>query len=178
MRARSRLSIFALLLLLTGSAARADQTWNGEWTDPHGVGLGIAAGANIPSNGNIDFKASPNWGFFVDIPLLDSFHITPSTLLYKLRDQNGNGSSATDVSLNFKFNIPLHRLDIFAGITAGITSTVSIDPHVGVLAGVTFRLLPNLGLFAQLNYKYILRDENVGGNISDFQIYAGPMFRF
>ncbi len=167
----------AAAALLVALPARAQSSWNGEWVDPHGVGLGVAAGVAVP-NGTPDFQAALNWGFFVDIPILNSFHITPSTLLYQLRDQNGVGSRATDVSLNFKFTVPLGRIDVFAGVTAGLTSTESIDPHAGVLAGLTVHLLPNLGVFAQVNYKYIIRDDNVGGNVRDLQLYAGPLFRF
>src|SRR4051812_12951427 len=87
----------AVLALAFTAPARADSRT---------VGLGVAAGVAVP-NGKPDFAASMNWGFFVDIPLLNTFHITPSTMLYKLRDSTGAGSSATDVSLNFKFVIPL-----------------------------------------------------------------------
>ena len=42
------------------------------------------------------------YGFYVDIPLISTFHITPSSELYKFADQN-----ATDFDLAFKFIIPL-----------------------------------------------------------------------
>ena len=164
---RFGLAAAAVVWTLAG-AARADNRT---------VGLGVAAGVAVP-NGKPDFSASLNWGFYVDIPLLSTFHITPSTLLYKLRDSSGAGSSATDVSLNFKFVIPLGPIGIFAGVTAGLTSTQSIDPHAGVLAGLSIGLLPNLDVFAQANYKFIIRDDNAGGNVRDLQIYAGPLFHF
>ena len=70
------------------------------------VGLGISLGTalaegstpNIPNSGG---STSFNWGFYVDMPLLDTFHITPSSELYRLQDQN-----ATDIDLAFKFIVP------------------------------------------------------------------------
>ncbi len=181
MRTRIALALAVALLAATAPARANPQPWNGSWNTASGVGLGVAIGADIPSSAR-DFKVSPDWGFFVDIPLLESFHITPSTMLYTLRPSNsavnGPGSQATDVSLNFKFNIPVNRVDIFAGVTVGITSTESLDPHMGLLAGATYHFLPNLGLFAQVNYKYLFRSDDVGGNVHNVQIYAGPMFRF
>jgi hypothetical protein len=148
-----------------------------QFSQARGVGLGVAAGVSVP-NGTPDFQSSLNWGFYVDIPLLYTFHITPSTMLYKLRDSAGVGSSATDVSVNFKFIVPLGPVAPFFGVTAGLTSTLSIDPHAGILAGVALRALPNVDLFGQVNYKVILRDGNAGGNVRDLQISAGPLFKF
>ena len=163
------LALLSLMLFANPAAAQTAQA--------HGVGLGVAAGVDVP-NGTPDFQASPNWGFYVDIPLIQTFHITPSTMLYKLRDANGVGSSATDVSLNFKFIIPLGPMDVFFGATFGLTSTESIDPHAGALAGIDFDLISNIAIFVQANYKYVIRDDNVGGNVRNLQLYAGPLFKF
>jgi hypothetical protein len=149
-----------------------------------GVGLGVGAGVAVPSASGSDlvhpdFKAGFNWGFFVDIPLLYTFHITPSTLVYKMVDNTGAATTqATDVSLNFKFIIPIGIIEPFAGVTAGLTSTNHIDPHAGLLAGVGVGILPNLEIFAQVNYKFIIRDNDVGGNVKNLQIWAGPLYKF
>ena len=50
--------------------------------------------------------------------------------------------------------------------------------HAGILAGISINLFPNLDIFAQANYKFIIRDDNVGGNVRDLQVYAGPLFKF
>src|SRR5215467_2034836 len=133
----------ALLATLASSSAFAQA---------RGVGLGVGAGVAVPSASGTDalkpdFKAGFNWGFFVDIPLLYTFHITPSTLVYKMTDNNAANmgaytTQATDVSLNFKFIIPVGPIAPFAGVTAGLTSTQHIDPHAGVLAGVGVSVLP------------------------------------
>jgi hypothetical protein len=152
--------------------------------DGRGVGLGVGAGVAVPTSSGSslakpDFKAALNWGFFVDIPLLYTFHITPSTLLYRLKDSKTDTSAAaTDVSLNFKFIVPVGPIELFGGVTAGLTSSTKVDPHAGILAGFGFSILPNLEIFAQANYKFILRDDDVGGNVRDLQIYAGPLFKF
>ena len=114
------------------------------------VGLGISLGAavaegstpNIPNSGG---SMSFNWGFYVDIPLLYTFHITPSSELYKLQDQN-----ATDIDLAFKFIVPLSTLAVYAGWFRGSTAVTNVlDPHVGVLGGATFQLVSNLDVFLQ-----------------------------
>lgn len=141
---------------------------------PRGVGLGLGLGAALPHDGH-GFDPALSWGFYVDIPLISTFHITPSTLVYTLKRPGQDGISATDVSLNFKFMVPLGPLELFAGLTAGLTSTQDLDPHVGGLAGAQFRVLPNVDVFAQANYRVILIGDR---NIRDLMIYAGPIFRF
>lgn len=142
-----------------------------------GVGLGVGAGVAIPDDkSEVRFDPALNWGFFVDIPLISTFHITPSTLVYQL-DRKGADRSihATDVSLNFKFMIPLGPLEPFFGVTAGLTTAEALNPHVGALAGLSIHLLPNIDLFAQVNYKLLIVDQ---ANIRDLNVYAGPLFRF
>jgi hypothetical protein len=139
-----------------------------------GVGLGAGVGVAVPHEGAVDFNAALNWGFFVDIPLLYTFHITPSTLLYEFANDT-NSVRATDVSLNFKFIIPLGPLSVFAGLTGGLTSTNNLDPHAGVLGGLSINLISNLDVFAQVNYKIIIRED---ANVRNLDIFAGPLFRF
>jgi hypothetical protein len=138
------------------------------------VGLGFGAGVSAASLGDLSLKTAFNWGFYTDIPLLSTFHITPSTMLYNLATPIGV-QAATDVSLNFKFMIPIGPLDLFAAATVGVTSRDRIDPHVGGLAGASINIISNIDLFVQLGYKIVIAD---GGNIKDFQASAGPLFRF
>jgi hypothetical protein len=152
---------------------------------PQPVGIGVGAGFALPNGSYKDVvtgaenisKVAFNWGFYTDIPLLSTFHLTPSTLLYHLTPDTPGARDipATDVSLSFKFMIPLGPVEPFAGVTAGVTSTDHLDPHVGLLGGVSVNILANIDIFAQVSYKLILAD---GGNIKNFQAFAGPLFRF
>lgn len=142
---------------------------------PRGVGLGAGAGVAVPHGGDLSYNPSINWGFYVDIPIVSTFHITPSTLLYNLNPDNADGLAATDVSLNFKFMIPLSFMELFFGVTAGLTSTDDLDVHAGGLAGVSFNLVSNVDIFAQFDYRVQLtRDDNVRYAMA----FAGPLFRF
>ena len=122
--------------------------------NPVGLGLsfGIAdASGSTPSIPNTGGSLSFNWGFYVDIPIMYTFHITPSSELYKLQDQN-----ATDIDLAFKFFVPLSGFALYAGAAPGITAvSTALDPHVGVLLGVTFQLVSNLDFFLQGKYNIV-----------------------
>ncbi|MBI4816710.1 MAG: hypothetical protein HY791_10655 [Deltaproteobacteria bacterium] len=140
------------------------------------VGLGVGIGLALPdSDTDVELSPALGWGFYTDIPLLSTFHITPSTIVYRLDPKAGSGVSATDVSLNFKFIVPLGPLDIFAGVTTGVTSANNLTPHLGALAGASFNLIKNLDVFVNANYRITIKDE---GNVRNFQIYVGPLFRF
>lgn len=154
------LSITALCLAAPAAAEASDS-----------VGLGVAAGVAVPHGGGLpSTEAVANWGFSVDIPILETFAISPSTYLYRVNDR-----AATDVSINFKFIVPLGRLEIFGGVTAGITTAEAFDPHVGALGGAELQLISNLGVYAQVNYRVLLQD---GEDTRDLMVFAGPMFRF
>jgi len=137
------------------------------------VGLGVGAGLAYPQ-ADTPFKLAPAWGFYTDIPLLSTFHITPSALVYSLNPKDGGEQSATDISINFKFMVPMNRLDLFAGVTAGVTSTTKLKPHMGFLAGASMNLFANIDAFINVNYKYVAQDTVV----HDIQVFAGPLFRF
>jgi hypothetical protein len=146
------------------------------------VGLGVGAGIALPSSSlqNLSFDPAFNWGFYTDIPLISSFHISPSALVYKLSPSNsGAGSTyATDMTLSFKFMITTPFVEPFFGLSAGLTASNTSDPHVGLLGGVSFHLIANLEAFAQATYRIVLRDQMNGGNVHDIQLFAGPLFRF
>ena len=137
--------------------------------DRSSVGLGVSVGAAWPqassdhvSVGSLpeidDWATSFNWGFYVDIPIIWTFHITPSAELYKFGDEN-----ATDIALAFKFIIPVWKLDLYVGCVPGLTA-VGNDTlfHVGGVAGVSFNLFSTLDLFVQAMYKVMfVSDHNV-----------------
>ncbi|MEQ9503348.1 MAG: hypothetical protein RIT81_41190 [Deltaproteobacteria bacterium] len=157
---KKALVLGALALALAPQAAHAAQS----------VGLGVGAGVAVPHGQALRTDAALNWGFHVDIPILDSFAISPSMYLYRV-----NGASATDVSVNFKFVIPLGRLDLYGGVTAGLTNIDRIEPHVGALAGVELVLVSNLDVFVQASYRTMLQE---GDDTRDLMVFAGPVFRF
>ncbi len=140
------------------------------------VGLGISLGAALaegstPNISNSGGSMSFNWGFYVDIPLLYTFHITPSSELYRLADQN-----ATDIDLAFKFIVPLSSFAIYAGIVPGLTAVSNVlDPHIGVLGGATFQLVSNLDVFLQGKYNVVF---DGGQNLQIFHVNAGILFKF
>jgi hypothetical protein len=156
----------AALTLITAAALAAQS----------GVGLGVSAGAAFPEGATADiasddWEASLNWGFYVNIPLLTSFAITPSSELYKLGEEN-----ATDMALAFKFIVPLPSFDLYAGFVPGLTAVGSrTAPHVGAVAGGSFALVSNLDMFVQGKYKILFDGSE---NIRVLHVNAGVLFRF
>ena len=160
-------------ILLANGTARADKDQ---------VGLGIALGASWPVTssgikGGLE-GISFDWGFFVDIPLVSAFHITPSAMLYQLKVKD-EWRSVTDVDINFKFIVPLGFMSLHAGILAGLTSGADEDantltPHGGLLAGAAFNLVSNLEAFVLVNYKVLFHNL---GKVNDLHTYAGLMIR-
>jgi hypothetical protein len=148
------------------------------WSQASGdsVGLGISFGAVFPngSTPNItstDWKTSLNWGFYVNIPLIYTFHLTPSSELYKFDGQN-----ATDMSIAFKFIVPLSRFDLYAGFVPGLTAVTDVTaPHVGVLVGGNFPLISNLDFFIQGKYKWLFEG---GENLRVLHANVGVLFNF
>jgi hypothetical protein len=140
------------------------------------IGLGIALGAAFPAGRtpeiqSTDWRGSFNWGFYVNIPLIYTFHLTPSAELYKLDDQN-----ATDMAIAFKFIVPLSRFSVYAGAVPGLTAVGGVTAaHVGVLAGSSLQLVSNLDLFVQGKYKWLFQGEQ---NIRVLHLNAGLLFNF
>jgi hypothetical protein len=166
-----RHAIFALSMLVSTQA----------FANAKNVGLGVAVGgAYSPStvkNGDTerDVGAGFAWGFFVDIPLLDTFYISPASMLYTF--DLGNGAEpVTDVDLNFKFIVPIGDLHVGAGVTAGLTSAAAeYRGHYGALGYLSYNLVANLDAFLLAQYK---RFEVRGEPIDDLHGYIGGMFRF
>jgi len=140
------------------------------------VGLGISAGVTFPQGDtpkitSEDWKAALNWGFYVNIPLIYTFHLTPSSELYKLQNQN-----ATDMSIAFKFIVPLSRLDLYAGFVPGLTAIGEVTAfHVGVLVGGNFPLISNLDFFVQGKYKWLFEGSE---NLRVLHANVGVLFNF
>lgn len=132
------------------------------------VSLAISLGP-VMNQSELENGYSFSGGFYTDIPLLETFHITPSTTIYRF-----NEFSQTNVSLSFKFLVPMQRFDLMTGLTAGLTSSKTIFPHVGFFGGITFPLISNLSWFVSANYLYQF-DASTMHNIS---VNTGPLFRF
>ena len=173
---RKLLVVTASLLLCASSAAHAQRRATKQ------VGLGVAAGASWPMaseaiQGGLS-GASFDWGFFVDIPLVAAFHITPSAMLYRLK-VNDNWHSVTDIDLNFKFIVPIGPMSLHAGVLMGLTSGADLDPkvltpHSGVLGGVALELVSNLEGFVMVNYKMLFHELE---RVNNLHTYAGVMIR-
>jgi hypothetical protein len=140
------------------------------------VGLGISAGVTLPQGStaeiqSTDWKMALNWGFYVNIPLIYTFHLTPSSELYKFEDQN-----ATDMSIAFKFIVPLARFDLYAGFVPGLTAVGDVTAfHVGLLVGGNFPLISNLDFFIQGKYKWLFKG---GENLRVLHANVGVLFNF
>ena len=157
-----------LLLVLTSLSTTAKAHFPPRNTPGSSVALGITTGPmlNTSSRGT---EASFSGGFYTDIPLLDTFHITPSTTVYRTNNQ-----SQTDISINFKFVVPANKFRIMTGISAGLTSNDTLIPHVGVFGGASFHFVSNLDWFVNVSYLHQFSQptsHSVG-------ITTGPLFRF
>jgi hypothetical protein len=140
------------------------------------VGLGVAVGMAFPQGNtadipNADAQPSFNWGFYVNIPIISTLQLTPSSELYKF-----DSEAATDMALAFKFIVPLSRFDLYAGFVPGLTAVGTVvAPHVGILAGFSMPLVSNLDLFVQGKYKWLFQGAD---NLRVFHVNAGVLFNF
>ena len=140
------------------------------------VGLGLSVGAAVPQGStasvpSTDGLFSFNWGFYVNIPLVSTFHITPSSELYKFNTQN-----ATDVDIAFKFIVPLGTFDVYAGVAPGLTAVAdALLVHLGGIGGVSFPIVSNLSAFAQVKYTVLFEGAR---NMDVTHLNAGILFSF
>ena len=161
---------FLVALLAIPAAASSEKS---------SVGLGVAIGVSFPEGKDTeevpvdDWAASFNWGFYVNIPLIYTFHLTPMAELYKFGDQN-----ATDIALGFKFIIPAWVLDLYVGFVPGLTTVGEVTaPHVGGAVGCAFNLFSNLDFFIEGKYKVMFNlDEDT--NITVLHANAGILYHF
>lgn len=140
------------------------------------VGLGVFFGVAFPQGSSTDVPStdwaiSANGGYYVNIPLISTFHLTPSSELYKI-----GAANATDFSLACNFIVPLSDLRIFVGFVPGITAVrEKLDIHVGALGGFSLNIVSNLDLFAQVKYIFIFEGNQ---NIRVLHANAGILFNF
>ena len=147
------------------------------YAEPSGVGLGVAAGVNLADADEVDLDTSFSWGFFVDIPLLETFYITPAATLYQI-GEGDNRSAITDIDLNFKFIVPIGALSLGVGVTAGLTTGLGdYQPHYGLLGYFGFNIVANLDLFAIAQYKRLTTSDGLP-DYNNIHIFGGAMFRF
>lgn len=144
-------------------------------TPSNAVSLGISIGPTFPAGNGVnittDNVTSFNWGFYVNIPLVYAFDVMPSAEVYKFKDQQ-----ATDIDLAFKFLVPINDFSIYAGIVPGLTAVSTVlDPHVGILAGASYRLVSNLSGFLQGKYNFVFDSDR---NIRVFHLNAGILLAF
>lgn len=144
------------------------------------VGLGVSMGVAFPQGSTHkitvdDWDGSFNWGFYVNIPLIWTFHLTPSAELYKLNGA-GQDRTTTDIALAFKFIIPISILELYVGFAPGLTAVSDVyDFNVGFLGGVSFNVISNIDLFVQAKYKFIIEGSS---NMRVLHTNAGVLFRF
>lgn len=165
---RKKLAVLALVLFAATAA----------WASPpyKSVGLGFSVGAAFPQHPAGDFQfddwdTSFSWGFYVNIPVVWTFHIAPSATLYQFHNIN-----ATDLDMAFKFIIPAWLLDLYLGVAPGVTTAG--DEHmfnVGFLGGVAFNLFSNLDLFLEGRYKIIIEGNS---NMRVLHAHAGVLWHF
>ena len=168
MKKLSLLLIFSWLLVSFSTASAQPNR--------RSVGLGVSLGAAFPQGNPNDIQiddwdASLGWGFHVNIPLIGTFHLTPSAELYRFDKIN-----ATDVSLAFKFIVPALMVDLYVGVAPGLTTYGdNTNFHIGGLGGLSFNLFSNLDLFAECKYKIIILDDS---NTRVLHTNAGILFHF
>ncbi|TVQ25730.1 MAG: hypothetical protein EA382_06595 [Spirochaetaceae bacterium] len=132
-----------------------------------GVGAGVAAMHRVDQPADVSFA----WGFAVNIPVISTLHLSPSSEIY--RDA---GVYATDIALAFRFVVPLRTADLYVGVAPGLTASgTTTAPHVGALGGVVLPLISNVSWFAQYKYKVVF----AGATNSRFShANAGLLFSF
>ena len=161
---RSLAVALLLALVLAAPAARAS-------TEPS---LGVFGGLILPdgkvSLKNVHWDPGYNWGFLVDLPLLKSFHLAPTAMMYRLGDVH-----AGDMNLSFRFVIPTRYLSIYLGIAPGVTALVEdLKVNLGGEVGFSARLIGNVAFFFQGRYKEIFG----GSGIHVIHFDTGVMFYF
>jgi hypothetical protein len=162
LKAMKRTAIIAVALALLAPAGVLAQS--------NSVSLGVSGG--LAANTSSDpWDLALGWGFHVNIPILATFHIAPSSELYQI-----NEVYATDVGLGFKFTVPLGRSGLYFGVAPGMTAYGSTaTPHVGALAGFFTPVLSNISGFAQYRYSVVFQDAT---NVRYSHLTAGLLFSF
>lgn len=176
--------LVSVLVLMSATAAYA-QMETGSGSNRQ-VGIGLLGGAAFPFANEHKYKITESWGFYVDIPIISTFHISPSTILYRLDpadpDTTDIGNSGiTDLSLNFKFVIPLRLWRIYLAALMGASHGRFVEGgfihlHVGGNVGFAYRIVSNLDFTTMCQYKLIIDGDQ--RNVNMIQAMAGLQFNF
>jgi hypothetical protein len=152
------------------------------------VGLGFGAGvAYSPSSTQklldevrtrVKAGQSVTWGFFVDIPIIKFFTVTPAAAVYQLHMPQGF-VPFTDLEMHFKFLIPLAIVKFGAGAILGATTaSTHIGMHFGGGAYLYGSILPNIQLFLQAKYQRFIRPEGPREDLDMIHGLAGIVTLF
>ena len=154
--------LLAVFVIIAATAAGAR---------PQSVSLGVGAGVAATHPADAPADVSFAWGFSVNIPILNTLHLSPSSEVY--RDA---GVYATDIAIAFRFVVPLRTADLYVGVAPGLTASgTTTTPHVGALGGVVLPLISNVSWFAQYKYKVIFTGAT---NARVSHASAGLLFSF
>ncbi len=148
------------------------------------VGLGVIGGAAFPIANSRSYKITESWGFYVDVPIISTFHITPAATLYRLDpkdDTTPTNAGITDLSMNFKFVIPLPGWKIFIAAMMGASNGLFVNNdfihlHVGGNLGFGYRIVSNLDFVLMGQYKLIVDGDQ--SNLNMIQAMGGLQFNF
>lgn len=167
------------------------------------TGLGLYAGIMTPINPSNwrNYSVTESWGFYVNVPIIPHFHIMPQADIYRLiykgkrtneiiKDADGKAvginryipakeAGVTDLSLNFKFNLPINRWNLFLAPLMGISNGgfVHNDPvhaHVGATLGFSVNLVSVLDFMIMTQYKFMI--DSSQDNLHTFHTVAGFQF--
>lgn len=175
-------SVFVMLLIISMISTSPALAQEEEGSDRNrSVGIGVLAGAAFPFANSRSYKITESWGFYVDIPVISTFHIAPSTTLYRLEENGGGNHGIADLDVNFKFVIPVNIAKIFFAAMMGASygSFVEEDVihlNVGANTGFAVRLVSNLDFVALCQYKLIIDGDQ--SNVNMMQAMAGLQFNF
>ena len=150
----------AMVMTLAPASARADA---------QGTSLGVEGGVSWQIN-DADSKLadiSEAYGFFVDLPLTSTFYISPETVFYRyniITSSSGDGeygSGVTDLSLNFKFIVPLGKSKLSAAMRGGATNGIRSESgfpmtvHFGFSAGYMYNFISNLAFTTKVMWTFM-----------------------
>ncbi len=151
--------LLAVVLLLAGPASASA-----------GPGFGFRAGLATPAGGDTDFDTGVAFGYHCDLPLFDSFYISPFVNIYAI-EENGRGPWVVDAGVQFKFVIVTRYVRPFLGAALGITPIgESLYANLGPFVGLHWPIVSNFGLVWDAKYNLVLGE---GRDLRSFQTTAG-----
>jgi len=170
------------------------------------VGIGLLGGVAFPLPNLKTYEITESWGLFFDFPIISTFHVAPQTIIYRLKLdkdkirelKNGSGrlrnqgkpfanvvkdSAAADLSVNFKFVLPISDWKIFIGFLMGLSMGTFLENdaygiHLGGNAGFSYRFAPNLDVLLHVQYRIIFDLDSDADHVQHIQPMAGFMYSF